>query len=182
MVGDGLIEGGTAAEDGATASSSGQRSQTTGGSVPQQKASSWGSCASDAVKIDNKIIDSIFRMNSGGDDDRWTIMNPTAGHIHLIRRGYYSERRDCQCEVQHIAEGKGATYWECVLRRLTSSLLHFEEKTSAEKIILSYVGKGNAAWLQLYAFMCVDPGGEEPGQRTWTVEPDYQEAEEGPHW
>ena len=28
----------------------------------------------------------------------------------------------------------------------------------------------------------VDPGGEEPGQRTWTVEPDYQEAEQGPHW
>ena len=24
----------------------------------------------------------------------------------------------------------------------------------------------------------VDPGGEEPGQRTWTVEPDYQETEE----
>ena len=29
----------------------------------------------------------------------------------------------------------------------------------------------------------VDPGGEEPGQRTWTVEPDYQETEEEPpHW
>ena len=57
-----------------------------------------------------------------------------------------------------LAEGKNATYWECMLRCLTSSLLHFEEKTSAEKIILSYVGKGNAAWLQLYAFLCAQTG------------------------
>ena len=131
-------------------------------------------------------------------------------HVHLIRRGYYSEWRDCQREVQHtgypiiqtvfgpcLADGKNATYWECMLRCLTSSLLHFEEKTSAEKIILSYVGKGNAAWLQLYAFMCaetgclitgrqshqrVDPGREEPRQRIWTVDPDHQGAEKGPHW
>ena len=46
-----------------------------------------------------------------------------------------------------------------MLRCLTSSLLHFEEKTSAEKIIiLLYVGKGNAAWLQLYAFLCAQAG------------------------
>ena len=88
----------------------------------------------------------------------------------------------------------------CMLRCLTSSLLHFEEKTSAEKIILSYVGKGNAAWLQLYAFLCAQTGclitgrlpgakainaliqAEKNGQRAWTVEPDYQEAEEEPHW
>ena len=57
-----------------------------------------------------------------------------------------------------LAEGKSATYWECMLRCLTSSLVHFEEKTSAEKVILSYVGKGNAAWLQLYAFMCAQTG------------------------
>ena len=57
-----------------------------------------------------------------------------------------------------LAEGKNATYWECLLRCLTSSLLHFEEKTSAEKIILSYVGKGNASWLQLYAFLCAQTG------------------------
>ena len=63
-----------------SASSSGQRSQTAGGSVPQPGAPSGGSQASDAVKIDNEIIDSIFRMNSGGDDDRWMIINPTAGH------------------------------------------------------------------------------------------------------
>ena len=46
-----------------SASSSGQRSQTSGGPVPQHGASSGGSHASDAVKIDNEIIDSIFRMN-----------------------------------------------------------------------------------------------------------------------
>ena len=56
-----------------SASSCGQRKQTSGGPVPQQGASSGGSYASDAVKIDNEIIDSIFRMNSGA------IINPTAG-------------------------------------------------------------------------------------------------------
>ena len=28
----------------------------------------------------------------------------------------------------------------------------------------------------------VDLGGEEPGQRTWAVEPENQEAEKGAHW
>ena len=38
-----------------------------------------------------------------------------------------------------------------MLRCLTSSLLHFEEKTLS-------VGKGNAAWLQPYAFLCAQTG------------------------
>ena len=159
-----------------SASSSGQRSQTSGGPVPQQGASSGGSYASDAVRIDNEIIDSIFRMNSGGDDDRWTIINPTAGldtytsfegGITLsgatVNVKFNIDANTGYPIIQTVfgpclAEGKNATYWECMLRCLTSSLLHFEEKTSAEKIILSYVGKGNAAWLQLYAFMCAQTG------------------------
>ena len=157
-------------------------------------------------------------MNSGGDDDRWVIINPTAGHdtytsfeggITLsgatVNVKFNIDNNTGYPIVQTVfgpclAEGKNATYWECMLRCLTSSLLRFEEKTSAEKIILSYVGKGNAAWLQLYAFLCAQTGclitgrlpgakainaliqAEEPGQRTWTVDPDYQEAEEEPHW
>ena len=159
-----------------SASSSGQRSQTSGGSVPQHGAPSGGSHASDAVKIDNEIINSIFRMNSGGDDDRWVIINPTAGHdtytsfeggITLsgatVNVKFNIDNNTGYPITQTVlgpclAEGKNATYWECMLRCLTSSLLHFEEKTSAEKIILSYVGKGNAAWLQLYAFLCAQAG------------------------
>ena len=159
-----------------SASSSGQRSQTAGGSVPQPGAPSGGSQASDAVKIDNEIIDSIFRMNSGGDDDRWVIINPTAGHdtytsfeggITLggatVNVKFNIDNNTGYPILQTVfgpclAEGKSATYWECMLRCLTSSLLHFVEKTSAEKIILSYVGKGNAAWLQLYAFLCAQTG------------------------
>ena len=158
-----------------SASSSRQRSQTSGGPVPQQGASSGGSHASDAVKIDNEIINSIFRMNSGGDDDRWTI-NPTAGHdtytsfeggITLsgatVNVKFNIDNSTGYPIIQTVfgpclAEGKSATYWECMLRCLTSSLLHFGEKTSAEKIFLSYVGKGNAAWLQLYAFLCAQTG------------------------
>ena len=154
-------------------------------------------------------------MNSGGDDDRWTIINPTAGletytsfegGITLsgatVNVKFNIDTNTGYPIIQTVfgpclAEGKNATYWECMLRCLTSSLLHFQEKTSAEKIILSYVGKGNAAWLQLYAFMCaqtgclitgrlpdqrVDPGREEPRQRTWTVDPDHQGTEKGPHW
>ena len=159
-----------------SASSSGQRKQTSGGPVPQQGASSGGSYASDAVKIDNEIIDSIFRMNSGGDDDRWTIINPTAGldtytsfegGITLsgatVNVKFNIDANTGYPIIQTVfgpclADGKNAKYWECMLRCLTSSLLHFEEKTSAEKIILSYVGKGNAAWLQLYAVMCAQTG------------------------
>ena len=155
-----------------SASSSGQRNQTSGGPSPQG-ASSGGSYASDAVKIDNEIIDSIFRINSGGDDDRWTIINPTAGldtytsfeggitlsgatvnvKFNIDTNTGTQSYRLC---LGRVSQGK--TYWECMLRCLTSSLLHFEEKTSAEKIILSYVAKGNAAWLQLYAFMCAQTG------------------------
>ena len=159
-----------------SAPSSGQRSQTAGGSVPQPGAPSGGSQASDAVRIDNEIIDSIFRMNSGGDDDRWVIINPTAGHDTYtsfeggITLGGATVNVKFNIDYNTgypilqtvfgpcLAEGKSATYWECMLRCLTSSLLHFEEKTSAEKIILSYVGKGNAAWLQLYAFLCAQTG------------------------
>ena len=57
-----------------------------------------------------------------------------------------------------LIEGMGATFWGCMLRKLTSSLLHFEEKTRAEKIISSYVRKSNTAWLQLYAFLCAETG------------------------
>ena len=115
-------------------------------------------------------------MNSGGDDDRWVIINPTAGHdtytsfeggITLggatVNVKFNIDNNTGYPILQTVfgpclAEGKNATYWECMLRCLTSSLLHFEEKTSAEKIILSYVGKGNAAWLQLYAFLCAQTG------------------------
>ena len=89
-----------------SASSSGQRSQTAGGSVPQHGAPSGVSQASDAVKIDNEIINSIFRMNSGGDDDRWVIINPTAR--------YYFERRDCQCEVQHRQQYRVPNHTNCI--------------------------------------------------------------------
>ena len=45
-----------------------------------------------------------------------------------------------------------------MLRSLTSSLVHFEEKSRAEKIISSYVSKSNTAWLQLCAFLCAQTG------------------------
>ena len=57
-----------------------------------------------------------------------------------------------------LIKGKNATFWERVLRNLTSSLVHFEEKSRAEKIVSSYVRKSNTAWLQLYAFLCAQTG------------------------
>ena len=166
---------------------------------------------------DNEIIDFIFRMNSVGDDDRWIIINPTAGldaytsfegGITLsgatVNVKFNIDANTGYPIIQSVfgpclADGKNATYWECMLRCLTSSLLHCEEKTSAEQIILSYVGQGNAAWLQLYAFMYAQtgclitgrlPGAKainvliqaetEPRQRTWTVDPDHQGSEKGP--
>ena len=159
-----------------SSSSSGQRQQTSGGSNPQQGASGGWSSANDANKIDNEIIDSIFRMNSGGDDDRWEIIGAAAGHetytsfeggVTLggatVNVKFNIDANTGYPIIQTVfgpclAEGKNATYWECMLRNLTSSLVHFEEKTSAEKIILSYVNKSNTVWLQLYAFLCAQTG------------------------
>ena len=120
-----------------SSSSSGQRQQTSDGSNPQQGASGGWSSTNDANKIDNEIIDSIFRMNSGGDDDRGVTLggatvsvkfNIDANTGYPIIQTVFGPR---------LVEGKIATYWECMLRNLTSSLVHLEEKTSAEKIILS---------------------------------------------
>ena len=157
-------------------SSSGQRQQTSGGSNPQQGASGGWSSTNDANKIDNEIIDSIFRMNSGGDDDRWEIISAAAGHETYtsfeggvtLGGATVSVKFNIDANTgfpiiqtvfePRLVEGKNATYWECMLRNLTSSLVHFEEKTSAEKIILSYVNKSNTAWLQLYASLCAQTG------------------------
>ena len=72
MVGDGLIEDGAATEDGATAEVGiklrAKESNRWWVSPPSRELQVGGSQASDAVKIDNEIIDSIFRMNSGGDE------------------------------------------------------------------------------------------------------------------
>ena len=151
-------------------SSSGQRKQTSGGSTPQQGASGGGSSASDANKIDNEIIDSIFRMNSGGDDDRWEIINATAGHdtYTSLEGGItlggasvnvkFSIDANTGYSIIQTVFGPCLADGKSMLRSLTSSLVHFEERTCAEKIILSYVSKGNAAWLQLCAFLCAQTG------------------------
>ena len=57
-----------------------------------------------------------------------------------------------------LIKGKNAAFWECMLRSLTSSLVHFEEKSRAEKIISPHARKSNTAWLQLYAFLCAQTG------------------------
>ena len=186
MVGDGLIEDGAATEDGATAEV-GIELRTKESDrwwvSPPAGSSSGGHKPAMLSRIDNEIIGSIFRMNSGGDDDRWMIINPTAGHVTYTSflKGvllWAAATVNVKFNIDNntgypilqtvfgpcLAEGKNATYWECMLRCLTSSLLHFEEKTSAEKIILSYVGKGNAAWLQLYAFLCAQTGCLFPGR------------------
>ena len=99
-------------------------------------------------------------MNSGGDDDRWTITNPTAGlETYTSFEGGITLSGATVNVKFNIDTNTGYPIIQTVFRPcLTSSLLHFEEKTSAEKIILSYVGKGNAAWLQLCAFMCAQTG------------------------
>ena len=115
-------------------------------------------------------------MNSGGDDDRWEIISVAAGHETYtsfeggvtLGGATVSVKFNNDANTGHpitqtvfgpcLAKGKNATYWECVRRSLTSSLVHFEEKSSAEKIILSYVSKSDTAWLQLYAFLCAQMG------------------------
>ena len=101
-------------------------------------------------------------MNSGGDDDRWEIISAAAGHetytsleggvtlgVATVSVKFNIDANTGYPIIQtvfgpRLVEGKNATYWECMLRNLTSSLVHFEEKTSA--------------WLQLYAFLCAQTG------------------------
>ena len=154
----------------------GHGQQTAGGSYPQQGASSGWTSADDPNKIDNEIIDSIFRMNSGGDDDRWEIGDVTAGYeTYTSFEGgvtlggaavsvKFSINANTGFPIVQtvfgpcLIKGKNAAFWECMLRSLTLSLVRFEEKSRAEKIISSYVRKSNTAWLQLYAFLCAQTG------------------------
>ena len=144
---------------------SGHGQQTAGGSYPQQGASSGWTSADDPNKIDNEIIDSIFRMNSGGDDDRWEIGDVTAAYETYtsfegggaLGGATVSVKFNINANTGYpivqtvfgpcLIKGKNAAFWECMLRSLASSLVHFEEKSRAEKIISSYVSKSNTAWL-----------------------------------
>ena len=53
-----------------------------------------------------------------------------------------------------VKAGKNASYWERYLRQLVSTLLIFDERGKAERIIAAYLNKPNLAWLQLYAYIC----------------------------
>ena len=54
--------------------------------------------------------------------------------------------------------GKRASYWERYLRHLVSTLLIFDERRRADRIIAAYLNKPNLAWLQLYAYICAKTG------------------------
>ena len=128
---------------------SGHGQQTAGGSFPQQGASSGWTSADDPNKIDNEIIDSIFRMNSGGDGDRWEIADVTAGYETYtsfeggvtLGGATVSVKFNINANTGYpivqtvfgpcLIKRKNATFWECMLRSLTSSLVHFEEKSRA---------------------------------------------------
>ena len=93
-------------------------------------------------------------MNSGGDDDRWTITNPTAGlETYTSFEGGITLSGATVNVKFNIDTNTGYPIIQTVFRPcLTSSLLHFEEKTSAEKIILSYVGKGECGMASAVRF------------------------------
>ena len=51
-----------------------------------------------------------------------------------------------------VKAGKSASYWERYLPHLVSTLLIFDERRKAERIIAAYLNNPNLAWLQLYAY------------------------------
>ena len=57
-----------------------------------------------------------------------------------------------------VKAGKRASYWERYLRHLVSTLLIFDERRRADRIIAAYLNKPNLAWLQLYAYICAETG------------------------
>ena len=57
-----------------------------------------------------------------------------------------------------VNAGKRASYWERYLRHLVTTLLIFDKKRRADRIINAYLNKPNLAWLQLYAYICAKTG------------------------
>ena len=52
-----------------------------------------------------------------------------------------------------VKAGKSAFYWERCLRHVVATLLIFDERRRADRIVAAYLNKPNLAWLQLYAYM-----------------------------
>ena len=57
-----------------------------------------------------------------------------------------------------VKAGRRASYWEWYLRHLVATLLIFDERRRADRIITAYLNKPNLAWLQLYAYICAKTG------------------------
>ena len=124
----------------------------------------------------NATIQAILEISAKGEDERWimpekhdanesvTIIEQRTAFGNLnIGVSFVLRRRSGVVMLitkfgPEVKAGKNASYWERCLRHLVSTLLIFDERRKAERIIAAYLNKPNLAWLRLYAYICAKTG------------------------
>ena len=124
----------------------------------------------------NATIQAILEISAKGEDDRWvmpekhdvnesvTIVEQCTafGNLNIGVSFVLHRKTGIVMPITkfgpEVKAGKNASYWERYLRHLVSTLLIFDEKRKAERIIAAYLNKPNLAWLQLYAYICAKTG------------------------
>ena len=124
----------------------------------------------------NATIQAILEISAKGEDHRWimpekhdvnesvTIIEQCTAFGNLNIGVSFVLRRKSGVVMPitkfgpEVKAGKNASYWERYLRHSVSTLLIFDERRRADRIIAAYLNKPNLAWLQLYAYICAKTG------------------------
>ena len=123
-----------------------------------------------------KNIQAILEISAKGEDDRWVMPekhDANESFTIIEQRTAFGNLNIGVSFVVHrksgvvmpttkfgpeVKAGKRAAYWERYLRRLVTTLLIFDKRRRADRIITAYLNKPNLAWLQLYAYICAKTG------------------------
>ena len=130
----------------------------------------------DDGSVVNQTIQAILEISAKGEDDRWimpekhdvnesvTIIEQCTAFGNLNIRVSFVMHRKSGVVVPttkfgpEVKAGKTASYWERYLRRLVTTLLIFDKRRKADRIVAAYLNKPNLAWPQLYAYICAKTG------------------------
>ena len=120
----------------------------------------------------NQTIQAILEISAKGEDDRramperhdanesYTIIEQCTAFSNLrIGVSFVAHRKSgVVMPATKFGPEVKASYWERYLRHLVTTLLIFDERRRADRIITAYLNKPNLAWLQLYAYICAKTG------------------------
>ena len=126
--------------------------------------------------VSNQTIQAILEISAKGQDDRWimperhdvndsvTIIEQCTafGNLNIGINFVVHKKSGVVIPTTkfgpEVKAGRTASYWERYLRHLVSTLLNFDERRRANRIVAAYLNKPNLAWLQLYAYICAKTG------------------------